>query len=157
MAIFKLTDAYQDYFKNAAQFNDYQHIGSKKQGSIAYGVGAIRQYINHILDDMLQSNLLQLNGYFLKFGTNNDFLHNTEHMKAFGKLITTSLKVRGTLPFHLNPHILEVILGPMDLPILEYFYDKMYPSMSKMLESNYETTCQEVGYTTSEGYIRSQL
>src|SRR5579872_3858792 len=157
MATFKLTDTYLDYFSNYAAFNEFMSIKSKQEGRMAQGAGAIRQYINLILDSMLNANLIELNGFFLKFNTKTDYLHCKTRMEAFGKLISINLKVNGTLPFHLNPCVLEIALGPMELPILEYFYDKMYPTMSKILETNYETTCRELGYTASEGYLRDKL
>lgn len=157
MTTFSLTDTYIDYFAKAKHFDKSQKIRSKSANNVAYGAGAIRQYINHILDDMVSADIIQINGFFLQFNPQKDFLNNKTNMRFFCKLILVNIQVDGTLPFHLGPHILEILRGPMDLPILEYFYDKMYPSMSKMLETDYEKTCQELGYTVSEGYLRDKL
>ena len=58
MAMFSLTDTYTDYFDKASFFNAQQKIQSRNMTNIAYGVGAIRQYINHILDDMLKADVI---------------------------------------------------------------------------------------------------
>ena len=53
MITFGLNDTCSDYFNRAEHFNEYQRIRSKQANSVAYGAGAIGQYINHIFDDMI--------------------------------------------------------------------------------------------------------
>jgi hypothetical protein len=122
---FHLEDTYVDFFKKAHEFKPGLTIYSKA-GS-AYGSGAVRQYMQTILTGMIDHKVLSVKGFFLRFNPESDFLNNKQHMMTFCKLIESNVAVQGTLPFHLGPHILELLIGPMDQPILEYFYEKIHP------------------------------
>jgi|SRR5579872_7522967 len=155
---FALTDTYQDYFNNSSNLNTFSFIRALHSNQIGYGLGATRHYANHIFNSLLNAKIITLNGYFLNFNSKNDYLHSKSRMQKFCHLIKITIQANGTLPFHLNPHILEIILGPMPVPILEYFYEKMHPTISKSLETNaYDTACKELGYNFAEAHMRDHL
>lgn len=158
MAYFSLTDTYRDYFENNKVLDTFSRIKSLNNQNSGFGKGATRHYINHIFNDLIKNKVILLNGYYFYFNKENDYLNTTKHMKKFCQLMKITIASEGTIPFHLPPHILENILGPMERGVLEFFYEKMYPSISKSMESTeYESTCKELGYSTSETYMRDHM
>jgi hypothetical protein len=155
---FALEDTYEDFFKNPSIFSQGCDIVSKKNQTVAFGRGATRQYIRQIFLSMIDKDVIQLHGYFLKFNDKNDFLMNETNMKKFCDLIKINNSVGGTLPFHLGPYLLEYILGPMKKPMLEFFFAKMFPSLEYIFNTDYDKTCREdMGYSSGESFLRLKL
>jgi len=181
--VFSYTDTYQDYFnkpsilaidskiKTNLTDDNFVYAGAPTDtdrdtntntdtdtNGTAHGYGAVRQYIGNIIGSLLDSEILLVNGFFMYFNPEMHFFKNSEKMIKLAHLVSLNAHCEGTLPYHLSPRVLEIICGPMNQGVIEYFFDKMQPSLSHILSKDYTHIWRDdMEYDTFEAYLRDNM
>lgn len=114
------------------------------KNNLSYGPGTARYCLNLILQQLMLDPvniLFKHNNFFVNVNYSNIFWESEENIKMLMILIKMVCQNKVYLPFHLNPILLELILGSTAsiddyLYFLKYFDNEIYQNMVKV-DDNY--------------------